>query len=85
MELRFEVLLVPRRPLAGRKEPEACGCNCFSSVGMLLFNKLAVQAFPLECCLVWLQLVFAAGFMLIFAFPYIHMGSLRAPVRKFLM
>ena len=30
----------------------ACTCNCFSSVGMLLFNKLAVQALPLECSLV---------------------------------
>mmetsp|Transcript_57921 Transcript_57921/g.135577 ORF Transcript_57921/g.135577 Transcript_57921/m.135577 type:complete len:321 (-) Transcript_57921:136-1098(-) len=55
----------------------ACGSNCFSSVGMLLFNKLAVQAFPLECCLVWLQLFFAAAFMLIFAFPYLHVGSLK--------
>jgi hypothetical protein len=27
-----------------------------------------------ECCLVWLQLAFAAGFMLLFAFPYIHIG-----------
>eukprot|EP00434_Breviolum_minutum_P002358 symbB.v1.2.002083.t1/scaffold109.1/size325261/1 len=50
----------------------ACTFNCFSSVGMLLFNKFAVQAFPLECCLVWFQLAFAAGAMLLFAFPYIH-------------
>mmetsp|Transcript_33766 Transcript_33766/g.63124 ORF Transcript_33766/g.63124 Transcript_33766/m.63124 type:complete len:318 (-) Transcript_33766:82-1035(-) len=55
----------------------ACTANCFSSVGMLLFNKLAVQAFPLECSLVWVQLFFAAAFMAIFAFPWIHIGSLR--------
>lgn len=55
----------------------ACTCNCFSSVGMLLFNKFAVEAFPLECCLVMTQLFFAALFMLVFAFPYIHIGSLR--------
>ncbi|CAE7228815.1 GONST3 [Symbiodinium natans] len=55
----------------------ACTSNCFSSVGMLLFNKLAVEAFPLECCLVWVQLFFAASFMLIFAFPYLHIGSLK--------
>ncbi|CAE7285665.1 GFT1 [Symbiodinium natans] len=55
----------------------ACTCNCFSSVGMLLFNKLAIQALPLECSLVWLQLFFAGFFMLIFGFPYLHIGSMR--------
>eukprot|EP00913_Durusdinium_trenchii_P007267 g6831.t1 len=30
-----------------------------------------------ECCLVMTQLFFAALFMLVFAFPYIHIGSLR--------
>ncbi|CAL1159759.1 unnamed protein product [Cladocopium goreaui] len=68
MNLHFETLL-------------ACTFNCFSSVGMLLFNKFAVEAFPLECCLVWLQLAFAAGFMLLFAFPYIHIGSLKDLLR----
>ena len=28
-----------------------------------------------ECCLVWFQLAFAAGAMLLFAFPYIHIGA----------
>jgi len=59
----------------------ACTFNCFSSVGMLLFNKFAVQAFPLECCLVWFQLAFAAGAMLLFAFPYIHIGSMKDLLR----
>ena len=32
--------------------------------------------FPVkECCLVWFQLAFAAGAMLLFAFPYIHIGA----------
>lgn len=35
----------------------------------------------MECCLVWLQLAFAAGFMLLFAFPYIHIGSLKDLLR----
>jgi len=59
----------------------ATSCYCFSSVGMLLFNKLAVQHFPLECCLVWAQLCFAAFCLLIFGFPYIHIGSMRDLVR----
>ena len=56
-------------------------CYCFSSVGMLLFNKLAAQHFPLECCLVWAQLCFTAFCLLIFGFPYIHIGSMRDLVR----
>jgi len=55
----------------------ACACNCFSSVGMLLFNKLAIEAFPLECCLVWLQLAFATVALLCLAWPSIHIGSFR--------
>mmetsp|Transcript_51689 Transcript_51689/g.84695 ORF Transcript_51689/g.84695 Transcript_51689/m.84695 type:complete len:317 (+) Transcript_51689:48-998(+) len=55
----------------------ASSCYCFASVGMLLFNKFAVQDFPLECCLVWAQLFFAASCLSLFAFPYIHIGSTR--------
>jgi len=54
----------------------ASSCYCFASVGMLLF-KFAVQDFPLECCLVWAQLFFAASCLSLFAFPYIHVGSAR--------
>lgn len=48
---------------------------------MLLFNKFAVQDFPLECCLVWAQLFFAASCLSLFAFPYIHVGSARDLLR----
>lgn len=54
---------------------------CFASVGMLLFNKFAVQDFPLECCLVWMQLFFAATCLSVFAFPYIHVGSVKDLLR----
>mmetsp|Transcript_26995 Transcript_26995/g.62816 ORF Transcript_26995/g.62816 Transcript_26995/m.62816 type:complete len:318 (+) Transcript_26995:70-1023(+) len=53
----------------------ACASNCFSSVGMLVYNKLAVEAFPLECSLVWLQLAFASLILVCFAWPSIHIGS----------
>ena len=59
----------------------ASSCYCFASVGMLLFNKFAVQDFPLECVLVWLQLCFAATCLAVFAFPYIHVGSMRDLMR----
>lgn len=59
----------------------ASSCYCFASVGMLLFNKFAVQDFPLECCLVWVQLFFAASCLGLFAFPYIHVGSMRDLLR----
>ena len=59
----------------------ATGCYCFSSVGMLLFNKLAIQHFPLECSLVWAQLCFAASCLLIFGFPWIRIASVRDLLR----
>ena len=59
----------------------ASSCYCFASVGMLLFNKFAVQDFPLECCLVWAQLFFAASCLSLFAFPYIRIGSTRDLLR----
>ena len=63
----------------------ACACNCFSSVGMLLYNKLAIEAFPLECSLVWLQLAFATVVLLCFAWPSIHIGSFRDLLRWVLL
>lgn len=50
-------------------------------VGMLLFNKLAIQHFPLECSLVWAQLFFSAACLGLFAFPYIHVGSMKDLLR----
>lgn len=59
----------------------ATSSYCFASVGMLLFNKLAIQDFPLECCLVWVQLFFSAFCLGVFGFPYIHVGSVRDLLR----
>ncbi|CAL1174249.1 unnamed protein product [Cladocopium goreaui] len=59
----------------------ATSLYCFSSVGMLLFNKLAIQHFPLECSLVWAQLFFSAACLSLFAFPYIHVGSMKDLLR----
>lgn len=45
------------------------------SVGMMVFNKLAVTAFPLECTLVALQLGFTALAMLACCWSSIYIGS----------
>lgn len=55
----------------------ATSIYCVSSAGMMLSNKLAIQEFPLECCLVWLQLAFSALMLAIFAYPYIRIGSVK--------
>lgn len=47
------------------------------SVGMLLFNKLAVSAFPLACTLVSFQLAFTALAMITVCWSSIHIGSSR--------
>lgn len=59
----------------------AAGSFCFCSVGMLLFNKYAISAFPLECSLVAMQLAFASVTLLLFAGHTIHIGSFRDLVR----
>ena len=50
-------------------------------VGMLLFNKLAIQHFPLECSLVWAQLFFSAACLILFGFPDIRVGSMKDVLR----
>lgn len=50
---------------------------CICSAGMLLSNKLAIHDFPLECALVFFQLLFTVLFLGIFAFPYIRVGSMK--------
>jgi len=51
------------------------------SVGMLVFNKLAVTAFPLECSLVALQLGFTALTMVVCCWSSLHIGSSRDLLR----
>lgn len=51
------------------------------SIGMMLFNKFAVQAFPVECTLVALQMFATVLAMVVFCFRSIKIGSLRDVVR----
>lgn len=51
------------------------------SVGMMVFNKMAIQAMPLECTLVALQMAVSVVAMLVFCRRSIHIGSLRDVLR----
>jgi len=51
------------------------------SVGMMVFNKLAIKAFPLECTLVSMQMAFCALAMVVFYGRSIHIGSFRDVLR----
>jgi len=59
----------------------AGSCFCFCSVGMMLFNKFAIEAFPLECTLVAVQMAFAAVSLLVFGWSSLHFGSLKDVLR----
>jgi len=52
-----------------------------SSIGMMLFNKLAVKAFPVECCLVALQMAVTVVVMVVCCFRSIHIGSFKDVLR----
>jgi len=47
----------------------------------MLFNKMAIQAFPLECTLVAVQMAFAALALLVFGWSSLHFGSLKDVLR----
>jgi len=51
------------------------------SVGMMVFNKLAIKAFPLECTLVTMQMLCTVVAMLIFQYRQIRIGSVRDVLR----
>jgi len=51
------------------------GCWMVCSVGMMVFNKVAVTVLPLECTLVALQLVFTALAMVCCCWNSLHIGS----------
>jgi len=57
----------------------ACWMTC--SVGMLVFNKLAITAFPVECSLVALQMATAVVIVPIFGWSTMHIGSFRDVMR----
>jgi len=52
-------------------------CWMLCSVGMMVFNKLAIQVFPPECTLVAVQMSFSVVLLLIFCWRSIHIGSLK--------
>jgi len=47
------------------------------SIGMMVFNKLAITAMPLECTLVAMQMAFCVVAMLVFCWQSLHVGSMR--------
>eukprot|EP00440_Ansanella_granifera_P044226 gb/GFBE01047929.1/.p1 GENE.gb/GFBE01047929.1/~~gb/GFBE01047929.1/.p1 ORF type:complete len:263 (+),score=66.57 gb/GFBE01047929.1/:1-789(+) len=66
---------------AERTQMLAAGsCFCFCSVGMMLFNKLAVEAFPLECSLVAVQMIFSS-LALLTTWSSLHIGSMKDLLR----
>lgn len=50
-------------------------CWMVCSIGMMVFNKLAIKAFPVECTLVAFQMIFSVVILLVFGFKSIHIGS----------
>lgn len=54
----------------------ASGTWVFCSIGMMVFNKLAIEAFPLSCILVGAQMAFTVVAIVIFAFRSLHIGSI---------
>jgi len=51
------------------------------SIGMLVFNKLAVSAFPVECMLVAMQMGVSVILMLTCCWGSLHIGSIRDALR----
>jgi len=46
------------------------------SIGMMLFNKFAIKAFPVECTLVALQMMVTVVAMIVFCYRTIKIGSM---------
>lgn len=53
----------------------ATSCWVVCSIGMMVFNKLAIEQFNLSCVLVSLQMIFTVFVMLIGGWRTIHIGS----------
>jgi len=53
----------------------AVGSWMVCSIGMMLFNKFAIKAFPVECTLVALQMLVSVLAMVVFCFRSIKIGS----------
>jgi len=59
----------------------AIGSWMFCSIGMLLFNKLAVSVFPAACTLVSLQMVFTALVVVAVGWKTLYIGSFQDVLR----
>merc|ERR1719188_1526992 len=59
----------------------AVGSWMVCSIGMMLFNKFAIKAFPVECTLVALQMLVTVLSMVLFCFRSIKIGSLHDVLR----
>lgn len=59
----------------------AASIYCVTSAGLMLSNKVAIQDFPLECCLVWMQLAFSALVLGTLGYPYLRFGSFKDVLR----
>jgi hypothetical protein len=57
----------------------ACWMTC--SVGMLIFNKLAITSFPVECSLVALQMATAVVIIPLIGWSSLHIGSCKDVLR----
>jgi len=53
----------------------AVGSWMVCSIGMMLFNKFAIKAFPVECTLVAMQMLASVLAMVVFCFRSIKIGS----------
>jgi len=58
-----------------------CGLWVFCSVGMMVFNKLAVTALPLECTLTVLQMLVTVVTIIVCCWDSLHVGSFRDLLR----
>jgi len=64
-------------PIAGIQVTLGIGCWMLFSIGMMVFNKLAIHAFPAECTLVAFQMASTVVAMLVFCWRSIRIGSWR--------
>lgn len=71
----------PHRITKSLETVSAAGIWTFCSVGMMVFNKMAVKAFPLACSLVMVQMIATVLAMLILARSTLRFGSSRDVLR----
>jgi len=73
-----------KKPVAGVDKAETwTGIICWMacSIGMLIFNKKAIHAFPVPCTLIAIQFLFSALVVVVVAGKSIHIGSRKDVLR----